>query len=184
MKNIINASLDYLNKRGYAASVIDIKRAYWRHAKQRNGFNVGRDNQAYTIGEYLILNRKAKIAYKFQPVATVLFLLLFSSCVSYENLREESCNGYRMALSSPFFEVATSMTKGEIYVLTDLPLARNRAHYITHHDTCTPVQVSRIERQGDEFKMTFVLNEDQFDCYRINLNESDITYCTRYRQTR
>lgn len=121
---------------------------------------------------------------KVKLLLLLLLLLLLSCCVSYENLKEENCNGYRLALSSPFFEVSTSMTKGEVYVVTDLPLARNRAHYITHHDTCTPVQVSSIEREGDQFKMIFVLDEDQFDCYRIHLNESDITYCTRYGSAR
>ena len=48
------------------ARSVDIKRAYWRHAKQSNGFNIGLDNQVYIITEYLILNKQAKIAYKYK----------------------------------------------------------------------------------------------------------------------
>lgn len=66
MKLIINEALDKLNKRGFTAEVIDVKRAYWRHAKQRNGFNLGRELQTDIITEYLIFNRIAAIAATFQ----------------------------------------------------------------------------------------------------------------------
>lgn len=45
---------------------VDIKRAYWRYAKQRNGINIGLEHQVYLITEYLLLNNKAKPAIKYQ----------------------------------------------------------------------------------------------------------------------
>lgn len=45
---------------------VDIKRAYWRHAKQRGGFDVGLALQTDIITEYLITNNQAKPAYKYQ----------------------------------------------------------------------------------------------------------------------
>jgi len=66
MINLTNVCNTALNKRGLVTRNVDIKRAYWRHAKQRNGFNIGLENQVYIISEYLILNRLTKPAYKFQ----------------------------------------------------------------------------------------------------------------------
>ncbi|GEM_PF-1918492 len=70
MNLIINEALDKINKRGFSARTIDIKRAYWRHWKQRNGFNLGRELQTDIITDYLIFNRLAKPAYKFQNYQT------------------------------------------------------------------------------------------------------------------
>ena len=70
MKNLINACNKALNNRGLVTRSVDIKRAYWRHAKGRNGINIGLDNQVYLISEYLILNRLTKPAHKFQPLKT------------------------------------------------------------------------------------------------------------------
>jgi len=66
MNKLIEACNTALNNRGLVTRDIDIKRAYWRHAKQRNGINIGLENQVYIISEYLILNRLTKPAYKFQ----------------------------------------------------------------------------------------------------------------------
>jgi len=70
MCNLINACNEALNSRGFVTRGIDIKRAYWRHAKQVNGFNIGLEHQVYIISEYLILNRLVKPAYKFQTLKT------------------------------------------------------------------------------------------------------------------
>lgn len=66
MKTLIVACNQALNRRGLVTRDVDIKRAYWRHAKGRNGINIGLDNQVYIISEYLILNRLTKPAYKFK----------------------------------------------------------------------------------------------------------------------
>ena len=66
MNNLIDACHESLNTRGMVTRSVDIRRAYWRHAKQRNGINIGLDNQVYLITEYLIINNQAKKAYKYQ----------------------------------------------------------------------------------------------------------------------
>jgi len=54
---LINATNKVLANYGLFATEQAIKRAYWRHCKQRGGFNIGLDHQSYIIAEYLKLNR-------------------------------------------------------------------------------------------------------------------------------
>lgn len=68
--NLYQATEKKLNGFGYVTRFIDIKRAYWRHSKQRNGFSVPQDTKALILSDYLILNRLAKPAYKFQKQST------------------------------------------------------------------------------------------------------------------
>lgn len=70
MKRLTDACNEYLNRRGLVTRNVDIKRAYWRHAKQKNGFNIGLENQVYIISEYLILNNLTKTAIKFKLCTT------------------------------------------------------------------------------------------------------------------
>jgi len=65
---IVEACHKSLNARGYVTTSRNIKRAYWRYAKRRGGFDVGLENQVYTITEYLLINKQARPAYKYQKV--------------------------------------------------------------------------------------------------------------------
>lgn len=96
-------------------------------------------------------------------------------------MEESNCRGYRLPISSPFFKTSYDLGRREIYAVTDIPLARNKAHYLEHFETCETVQVSSIRKEGDDYYMTFILTEEQFECYKINLNEANITYCSRYK---
>lgn len=119
----------------------------------------------------------------FKLLILLAFLLLLISCNPYKELNGKPCVSlYKMPLSSPFFTTAYNRGKREVYVLTDLRLANNRSHYLENKETCEKIQVSSIERKGDLLKLTFQLTEEQFLCYERNLNESDITYCTRNNQ--
>lgn len=119
----------------------------------------------------------------FKILCLLILLLLLISCSSYKKLNSKPCESlYSMPLSSPFFTVTYHRGKRQVYLLTDLPIANNRSHYLQHHETCERIQVLSIERKGELLKLTFQLSEEQFICYDRHLNESDITYCTRNNQ--
>lgn len=119
----------------------------------------------------------------FKILTLIIFLLLLISCDSYKKLKGKPCKSlYSMPVSSPFFRTSYSKEKREIYMVTDLKLADNRNHSLQNNETCEKIPVSTIQKDGDFLKLTFKMSESQFSCYERNINESDITYCTRNNQ--
>lgn len=86
MNNLIIACNENLNSRGYVTRNIDIKRAYWRLAKQLKSIDIGLLNQVSLITEYLLLNNRAKPAYKFQIQPDTKY---YSDCCDAEILHPD-----------------------------------------------------------------------------------------------
>jgi len=130
-----------------------------------------------------IQHRRKFFDIAFWFLTALIFLLFCLSCQNYQKLNGAPCNDlYSLPVSSPFFTTMYNEELKEIYLLTDLPLADNRSHYLQHLETCEKIQIHRIEKKGDNLKLTFQLTAFEFLCYRMHLNEMNITYCTRSNQ--